>query len=287
MKKIYLLLGLSIIITFTAFFYQSKNPKVQESITFFPIDPSVTYKIAQTSLQLIDKKILVWKIDSTLDRNAYLRQDAGFLYSNGRLKDKLSGWKQNTKRMEQEKRIESNENALFEAITFHHAELHERGGKIFSSQAMSADHLYVINSGTNTQSSFRIPATKEQSEWKLKLDEQTERMLQYSWNKGVRHFSIHLSDYQAFPLNRFNNQAKKGFSGFTKDETDRIVGNLWEGLYKNYLYGIKKADGTTVDSIGSTLPLILLANNKTHLLVLTETQNGEPIILRQMIEVVD
>jgi hypothetical protein len=283
MKKKYLLLGFLIIVITTALFYQSKNPKVQESITFFPIDPSVTYKKAYTSLKLIDKKTLVWKIDSTLDRNSYLRQNAGFLYSNGRLIEELSGWKQNTNRMEQEKRILSNKDALFEAITFHHAELHEKGGKIFSSQAMSADQLYVINTEPNTQYSFRTPTTKAQSAWKQKLDEQTERMLQYSWNKGIRHFSLHLSDYQAFPLNLFNNRSKKGLPGFSKEETDKIVGNLWEGLYKNYLLGIKKADGTTSDPIGSTIPLILLANNKTHLLVLTETLNGEPILLRQMI----
>ena len=283
MKKRYLLLGLLLIIITTALFYQSNHPKVQESITFFPIDPSVTYKTANTSLNLTDKKTLVWKIDSILDRNAYLRQDAGLLYSNGRLIDQLSAWKQNTKRIDQEKRIVSNTNALYEAITFHHAELHEKGGKIFSSQAMSSDQLYIIPTGANTQFSFRSPVTKEQNEWKQKLDEQTERMLQYSWNKGVRHFSIHLNEYQAFPLNLFNNRSKKGLPGFTKEETDKIIGNLWEGLYKNYLLGIKKADGATANPFGSTIPLILLANNKTHLLVLTETASGEPILLRQMI----
>jgi len=283
MKIKYLLLGLLIIVITTALYYQSESPKVQESITFFPIDSSVTYKTTQTSLKLIDKKTLVWKIDSILDRTAYLRQDAGLLYSNGRLIDRLSAWKQNDKRIEQEKRLVSKANALYEAITFHHSELHEKGGKIFSSQAMSSDQMYVVHTGPNTQYSFRTAASKNQNEWKQKLDEQTERMLQYSWNKGVRHFSIHLNDYQAFPLNLFNKLTKKELPGYTKEETDKIVGNLWEGLYKNYLLGIKKADGTTADPIGSTIPLILLANNKTHLLVLTETENGVPILLRQMI----
>jgi hypothetical protein len=283
MKSKYLLLGLLVIVITTALYYQSESPKVQESITFFPIDSSVTYKTTQTSLKLIDKKSLVWKIVSTLDRNAYLRQDAGLLYSNGRLIDRLSAWKQNNKSIEQEKQIVSKENALYEAITFHHAELHEKGGKIFSSQAMSSDQMYIIHIGPNNQYSFRTPASKFQTEWKQKLDEKTERMLQYSWNKGIRHFSIDLNEYQAFPLNYFNNRSKKGFPGFSKAETDQIVGNLWEGLYKNYLLGIKKADGTIADPFGSTLPLILIANNKTHLLVLTETANGEPILLRQMI----
>jgi hypothetical protein len=283
LKRIHLLLGLSIIVIFTAYIYAAKNTKVQESIIFFPIDPKVTYKSANTSLKLMNQKTLRWKITSILDRTAYLRQDAGLLYSNGRLMDELSGWKPSTKRIEQEKQIVDNQNALFEAITFHYSELHEKGGQIFSSQTMSADQLYVIHSASNIQYTFRTASTQEQQVWKQKLDEQTERMLQYSWNKGVRHYSIHLNEYQAFPLNFIPNRAKRGFPGFTKEETDKIIGNLWEGLYKNYLLGIKKADGPIVSPIGSTIPLILLAKNKTHLLVLTETRNGDPILLRQWI----
>ena len=109
-------------------------------------------------------------------------------------------------------------------------------------------------------------------------------MLQYSWNKGIRHYTIHLHDYQAIPFTLFNENAKSGLSGFSKASSNRIVGQLWEGLYKNYFLGIKKADGTIISPIGSAIPLILLAKNKSHILVLTETVNGEPILLRQMIE---
>jgi len=278
---------MSLLIIAAAVLYESKNPRVQESITFFPIDPNVTFKSAETSLKLIDKTTLLWKIQSTLDRKAYLRQDAGFLFSNGRLIGRLGDWKQNTDQVRQEKRIEMDNSAFFEAITFHHAELHEEGGQIFSSQAISTDQLYVIVSASNTLYSFQAPKTNEQLVWKQRLDEQTDRMLQYSWNKGVRRYSIHLNEYLAFPLNLFNMTAKSGLPNFTKKGTNRIVGNLWEGLYKNYLHGIKKVDGTIVNPLGSTIPLILIAKNKTHLLVLTETANGEPIMLRQMIEDVD
>lgn len=286
-KKNSFLLGISLLIIATAILYVSKNPRVQESITFFPIDPKVTFKSAETSLKLIDKATLLWSIQSTLDRKAYLRQDVGFLFSNGRLIGNLGDWKQNTARIRQEKRMEINNSAFLEAITFHHAELHEEGGQIFSSQVMSSDQLYVILSASNTLYSFHTPRTNEQIVWKQRLGEQTERMLRYSWNKGVRRFSIHLNEYHALPLILFNRQAKSGLPNFTKKGTDRIVGNLWEGLYKNYLHGIKKADGTEVSPLGSTIPLILIAKNKTHLLVLSETANGEPIMLRQMIEDVD
>jgi hypothetical protein len=282
-KKISVMVGI-LILGITAYFYfQVKTPVAKESITYFPIAPNVNFTSARTSLSLLEPSSLLWTIDSTLDRKAYLRQDAGFLYSNGRLIGELGDWKQTTSRLIQEKRIPIKDSSLFQAITFHQGELHENDGPIYSSQALSDDYLYVIPQN-NINRSFHSPKTKEQTEWKQKLDEQTERMLQYSWNRGIRHYTIHLNDYLAFPFTLFNENAKSGLSGFSNSASNRIVGQLWEGLYKNYFLGIKKADGTIVSPIGSTLPLILLAKNKSHLLVLTETENGEPILLRQMIE---
>jgi hypothetical protein len=289
MKRIYIILSLFLLIFTAAGLYEHKNPKIQESITFFPIDPKVTYKITNTSLRLIDQKTaepysLLWTIKSTLDRIAYLRQDAGLLFSNGRLVGELRDWKQNTANLIQEKQVVNVQSAVFEAITFHYAELHEKGDQIFSSQSMSKDHLYVIPSGPSKHRSFRSPLSNEESKWKQRLDENTRMLLQFSWNKGIKHFSIPLNNYQAFPLNLFNEKARNTLPGFTSAETARIIGNLWEGLYKNYFLGIKKADGSIISPIGSTIPLILLANDKTHLLVLTEAANGESILLRQRIK---
>jgi hypothetical protein len=272
MKNMYLVLVGFILVILAFSIHQYKNPIVQESITYFPIDPKVTFKTAQTTLTVMNKpaNTILWKVHSTLDRKAYLRQDAALLYANGRLIDELWNWKQNTAIIEQEKRMTMSESVLLQAITFHHAELHENDNQIFSSQAMSSAQLYFITSQA------------DEANMKKQLDAQTERMLQLNWNKGLRRFSINLSNYQAFPLSQFNEVAKDTLPGFTKPETGRIVGNLWEGLYKNYILGIKKADGTIENPKGSTLPLILIANDKTHLLVLTETSSGEPILLRQM-----
>ena len=270
MKKIVYLLGIVLIFSaISTIIYHTKQPKALESITFFPINPNVSYTTFDTSLKIIDKNTGLWRIESTLDRHAYLRQDLGLLYANGRLIGKLGAWKQHTASLTQEKRIPLTASSYLQAITFHHAELHEKGDQIFSAQAISQDQLYVIKETSGL--------TKD------KLDEQTERMLRYSWNKGVRHYSIRLKDYQAYPLNDFSQKAKDSFPGFTKDETAKMIGRLWEGLYKNYFLGMTKQDGTKVDSTGSTIPLILLAKDKTHLLVLTETVKGEPILLRQIL----
>jgi hypothetical protein len=283
-KKQYFMIGMLILGMTLLIFLYSKSPVAQESITFFPIAEDVTFKNAGTSLSLARPQTLVWKIDSTLDRKSYLRQDAGFLFSKGRLVSELGDWKQNTDRLKQEKQITIKDNTLLQAITFHQAEIHDKSGQIYSAQSMSEDQLYVAAPKSAPAYSFRTPKTKEQQQIRQQLDEQTERMLQYSWNKGVRHYSIRLGEYQAYPLNQFDKRAKSGLPGYSKKETDRIIGQLWEGLYKNYFLGIKKADGTNINPMGSTLPLILIANNKSHLLVLTETANGEPILLRQMIQ---
>jgi hypothetical protein len=275
MKKNYLMLGVFIIVILAFTIHQYKNPKIQESITYFPIDPNVSFKTAQTILTLMNNpaNTILWKEHSTLDRKAYLRQDAALLYANGRLIDQLWNWKQNTAVIEQEKRMTLDKNVLLQAITFHHAELHENENKIFSSQAMSADQTFFL--------------TAHADNVKKQLEQQIETMLQLSWNKGLRHFSINLSNYQAYPLSEFNELAKDSLPGFTKPETAKIVGNLWEGLYKNYILGIKKAEDAIESPKGSTLPLILIATDKSHLLVLTETALGEPILLRQMMAVND
>jgi hypothetical protein len=265
-----------------------RNHKVQESITYFPIDSKVSFKDANTTLTLFsqnskDQYSLQWKTTSTLDRMAYLRQDVGLLFSNGKLIGKLGLWKENIKRITQDKIVTQKDSAFFQALTFHHAELHENEAKILSAQTMSRVQLYVIHTPFSPLTIFQKAQSKEEVEWKETLDQKTNQLLKKSWYKGIQSYSINLSRYHFYPLTQFYFKPHETIAGFSEEQTNKIVGNLWEGLYKNYFLGIKKADGTIVNPIGSTIPLILLAKDQTHLLVLTETAKGEPIMLRQMI----
>jgi hypothetical protein len=282
MKNIHLLMGIVVIICLAVSASQFNHSNVQESIKFFPIDPKVTYKNAQTKLSLMESppNKIKWRVFSNLDQIAYLRQDASLLYSDGRLIKEIHDWKQKTDTILQEKQLDIQDSSLLQSITFHHAELHEKENDIYSSQTMSGNQLYVIQTNAETKS-FRVPNSKDEMAWKKKLDNHTERFLQLNWNKAVRHFAIKLDNYQAFPLTELSNHDT--LPGFTRSETARIIGNLWEGLYKNYLLGIKTADGTIESPIGSTVPLILVANNKKHLLVIFETAKGKPTLLRQLI----
>ena len=285
-RKLFYLSALLLVLFLMSSVLLSKftSPPAQESITFFPINPQVKFKSEKTSLKLAENKAVIWRIESSLDQKAYLRQDAGFLYVNGRLTGKLGDWKQNTDRIIQERDIPVSQDALFQAISFHHAELHEKDGQIYSAQAISGDQLYVGKENSHTFTSFRTAKSSTEKQLKQKLNEQTQRMLRYSWNKAIRHFSIPLEKYQAYPLNEFNQKTKDQLPNFTKEASAKVIGQLWEGLYKNYFLGIKKQDGTAIDPIGSPIPLILVSADQTHLLVVTETADGEPIVLRQRIE---
>ncbi|MGG5255057.1 hypothetical protein ACQYAD_16620 [Neobacillus sp. SM06] len=282
--KYFIAIGLLISIVFVSI--KVKTDPVQETITYFPIDPTVSFQSASTSLsQFIPLKkrtySYVWQTKSTLDRNAYLRQDVGLLFSNGRLIGKLGKWKTNTEQIIQQKKMVGSESALLQALTFHYAEIHHNEAEIFSAQTMTSAATYVVNSPFESLFTFQQAGNEAESKWKNILDDKTSEVLQSSWKKGLRTFSIQLNHYNAYPLTQL--YTRETLPGFSKEETERVVGNLWEGLYKNYFLGIKKADGTIVPPDGSTIPLILIAKDRTKLLVLTETEKGEPILLRQMI----
>src|SRR5574342_984463 len=131
MRKRFLFLGISAMaITASAMVFQLQLFKsVQETITFFPIDESVHYQTANTTLTLLkDKKNnqhqVDWKVNSALDREAYLRQDLGLLFINGLLKGKVATWEQDTSDLSQEDIISTGESGRYDAITFHYSELH-------------------------------------------------------------------------------------------------------------------------------------------------------------------
>jgi hypothetical protein len=292
MNKIHFFLLISIAIAIAVSVMVVKNQaEVEESITFFPIDPSVTYKKVDTNLSLLDHSKredydVKWRVSSALDRDAYLRQDLAFLYANGRLKGMMGEWEQNTEQVVQEEIINMKESSHFEAISFHHAEIHYDGEvdgseKIYSAQSLSADELYVIDSSFSPLHSFREAHSKEEKEWKSVLDQITSQQLEYSWSKMMTENSINEDQYHQIPLTDIAQYKNKPFPGFTKEETNTIMGNLWEGLYKNYFLGIKKKDGSIVEPIDSTIPLILIAKNQTELLVISELKDGEAIVLRQ------
>lgn len=261
--------------------------KAEESFTYFPIDPSASFQTADTSLSLKPTKnkqyVVEWSADSVLDRKAYLRQDITLLYVNGVLAGKSGKtWKQYASAIKTTGKAALQDSAYFQVISFHHAELHENE-QITSVQAMTHDELYVIDSSFSPLSSFRRAVTAEEKEWKALLDKLTDEKIKAVIAQAVRTYSLPVDNYTMFFLTEFSSYTDKPLPGFSDKESSAIIGRLWEGLYKNYFLGIRKEDGTYAEPYGSTIPVILMAKDQSHLLVISKLKDGEVMLLRQVI----
>ncbi|MFT8319282.1 MAG: hypothetical protein ABF649_00080 [Bacillus sp. (in: firmicutes)] len=289
MKRDFLLLSFSLALIISIFYIFQQNQIAKESITYFPIDPNVSFPKAETSITLAKQKndaySIQWETTSNLNKVAYLRQNMSLLYANGKLVSTMGEWKQNTMELTEQKTLVEKESRLFQSISFHYAEIHDVNDRIFSSQKITDAFLYVINSRfDSTAKAFKIPQTMEEKQWKRVLDSETKHYVDYYFNESFKKNGLSLDQYPIhLLLTDLSTYHHTPFKGFTKEKTAQIIGQLTEGLYKNYFLGIRKQDGTITDPIGSTIPSILI--NKDHLLILFTTKDGESIILRQQIPI--
>ncbi|MBM7620226.1 hypothetical protein JOC95_002079 [Bacillus tianshenii] len=281
-----LIFGLSATV-FLLFFFEQR---VIESIIFFPIDPNIMIKEADTSLELLNEKdddeyVINWEVSSNTGDPVYLRQDISLLFADGRLKAVLSDWKDNSSELTQYATYSGEDSSHYVALSFHHGEIHHKDESITSTHKMSKDQLYVIDSSFSSLQSFKNAKTKEQIEWKDVLDKVTEQQLEYAWEKAIDFFEIPVQNYDLYSLEEIIDLQEKGMPGMDITRSKEIVGRLWEGLYKEYFLGIKTAAGTTIPPIDSSLPLILISKDYSHLLVLFETREGESVKLIQNLRI--
>ncbi|WP_407268387.1 hypothetical protein [Radiobacillus sp. PE A8.2] len=245
-------------------------------IKFFPIDPSTTFTAVDTALNLRyetdqDEYEISWTASSTMDTPIYLRQDVSLLYIDGRLKGILSKWKEEEQNIELKSNIHGEDSSHYKAITFHHGEIHYPDDEIKSIQAMSHDELYVIDSPLTPLESFEQPGNTDQQEWKKTLDHATDQQLSYHWNQLIKYFSISENKYEFVPLTELYRYQTEPIPQLTLPETHQVIGQLWEGLYKNYILAISENN----KPINSFIPLILFDKQGEHLLVLYQDQNGD------------
>ncbi|MGJ3203815.1 hypothetical protein [Geobacillus sp. FJAT-46040] len=269
-----------------ALFSWWERQRTEETIKFFPLDREAVFTEAKTSLALATNKergrySLRWSTVSTLNRRAYLRQDVSLLFADGRLVDVLSRWETNTGTIAMEKTVIMHDSRFFQAISFHHGELH-RGETITSSQTMSSAYLYVIDSPYHPLASFRRPKTDAEREWQRVLNKATNEFLRHKADELLSHFSLSKEDYYALYLPELVAYTEQPLPGLSMTKTQTIIGRLWEGIYKSYVLGIKKEDGSILSPIGSTVPLILIRKDYGQILVLLEAKNGDKVMLIQV-----
>ncbi|GAA5415505.1 hypothetical protein Pryu01_00530 [Paraliobacillus ryukyuensis] len=246
------------------------------TIKYFPFDSSVTFTKAETALNFLTesnqhKYKIEWETKSVVDRPVYLRQDLSLLYVDGRLKGMQSKWQEETDTIDLKASINGEGSSHYQAITYHHAEVHYPEDIIKSVQKISSDELYVFDSAYRPLESFQTPEDHSQQEWKQALDHAATQQLSVHWNKLIDHFELKKEDYYYIPLTFIAQYETKPIPSLTAEDTKRVIAQLWEGLYTNYILPFDQADPIK----DSFIPLVLFAKDGTHLKVLYQDQNGE------------
>lgn len=270
-------------ITLASFIYFEHTRSIQ-TITYFPIDTNTSFTTASTKIALTSEKDqqpynISWTSQSKSNKQVYLRQDASILFANGRLKGVASKWQENTDKIYLKKELSCENSSYFQAISFHYGEVHYPEDEIKSIQQMSHDALYVANSPTVPIEPFSTPQNRFTAEWKEKLDTTTKQQLIYHWNELMQHFQIASGDYHSIPLTSLYLYNERSLPAMSQAQTDQIIGKLWEGLYKNYI--IPATSGTS-QLESSYIPLVLVAKDRTHLLVLFQLDGKKEKLIQRI-----
>ncbi|GAB3051109.1 hypothetical protein [Virgibacillus ainsalahensis] len=273
-KRIFLLTAIILTCSISILYIIKMN--ASPAITYFPIDEDSVFTYAKTNLELSqetgnDSYEINWTSGSKSDKEMYLRQDASLLFDNGRLRGVRSKWVQETSEIQLQEKLASEDSSFFQVISYHHGELHYPDNLIKSIHQMSYDQLYIIDSPVTSLDSFTSPANNLEREWKSLLDRTTKQQLLYHWHQLFTHFQINSESYFAVPLTNLHQYDVEPLPSMTQEQTKKIMGQLWEGLYKNYIIPITESKN---DEVTSYVPIILFDKEKEHLLVLFEL-NGE------------
>ncbi|MCP8616861.1 hypothetical protein [Salirhabdus salicampi] len=274
-KSLYISISIVIILFFTLFLFSQEEQNV---IKYFPLDESRDFIEQSTNLQLLtevdeDRYKVIWRVHSKLDEPAYLRQDVSLLFVDGKLKGLLNKWKEEENELEQEGIFTGEGSSHIEAVTFHHGEIHYPDDLIKSVQEMTYDQIYVIDSPLSPIDSFKRPESTSQKEWKKTLDHAVNQQLTYYWNRWITHYNVSKEDYIQIPLVQLPQYEEKSLPTLSQNQTHQVIGQLWEGLYKNIVTNFKIAKENN-KPFQTYMPLVLVDKKGSHLLVLYE-ENGQ------------
>lgn len=271
--KRYLLL--SFILLITTIYFVVENSKTEKTITYFPIHDEQAFTTAVSKLNpLQDSFNIEWVSTSESEEKQYLRQDVSLLFTNGALTGVLNKWKRNTAQIEQKKDVIIKPAAVVETVSFHHGEIHHHDS-ITSIQHMSQDELFILDNR-----SFKESETTTEKKQVDNLMHYTNKRLQKHWNNLIAYFNVNINDYSEIPFNKLIQFEQDLTKDFTKEISEQIIGQLWEGLYKNYILQAVEANSNDL------MPLILFANDHTHLLVIYKIKNEKHQLI-QRVNVVD
>lgn len=266
------------IISFICLFFILKSNLSVSTMKYFPIDENAFFDNAKTNISLSPNEEIDWSIESTSSEDAYLRQDVSLLYENGKFKGVLNKWRQYVDHIELSKRFRQTDSGLLQAISFHHGEIHYPNDQISSIQKMTGNHLYFIKDG-KTIHSFRNARDTNEKIWERNLNKITEQQLNNHWNRLINQLDIRINEYDRIPLAELVQYESKPLPGRTEAETKKIIGQLWEGVYKNYIVLLKEEENLQNEHY---MPLILIAKNNDHLLIIFELNKKSQKLIQKI-----
>jgi hypothetical protein len=247
------------------------------TITYFPENPRIRYVKAETNLNIQpEDKIMRLHVSSQTNETNDLMQDFSLLYRNNRLVSILNRWQKNTRQLSSSKELELS-SGFYTALSVHQAERHI-DQSIYGKEQLSQDFLMVVPSNGSFRA-FREPKStveaNQLSNYTRELDTSRRELLR----KAAERYEFRLSDYRVVPLDALTGESVSRIFPFEEKKSERITGQLWEGLYKNYVRGIQLTQGQHVQALGSTMPLLLIAQD--HMLIIIETATRQIVLLRQ------
>lgn len=227
--------------------------KTLPTITYFPLDEQIKFQSASTSLLPHSKQapqLIKWEIMSVSDKTLYLRQDISAIYENGLFKGVLSKWAENTDAINMSKSIKGQDLNLYQAISYHYGEVHHYNDNVINAiQTMTMDDYFISTENTEIDLA--------------PLKEKTNKQLYDRWQSAMKELEIKQDDYIMLPLVYLTTYNEESLPNLSQAETNKIIGQLWEGLYKNYFVPLTKMTGDA-----HPMPMILFDKKSTHLIVL-------------------
>lgn len=267
------------ILSFFFIVFTLKSKSTLTTVKYFPIDKHASIEKAKTNLMIQpENREITWHVESTSVDPAYLRQDISLLYENGKFKGVQSKWRQHIDQIQLSEQFKQINSGLIQTISFHHGEFHYSNDQITSIQKMTAKQLYVTVDNSILHS-FQRPRNIQEKKWQTKLNNFTNQQLKVHWKSLIKELNIPVDNYTSFPLTDLIRFEQENLPNQTVEETQKIIGQLWEGLYKNYVLLLKNQDN---QQSFHYIPLILIDKDNEHLLVIFEL-NGKAQKLIQKI----
>lgn len=290
-KSLFILIVLAHILPVLFFMLIGTGHESVPGVKYFPLHPEYIFETADSYLSIKKEKgeSYVIRLDTISQTNhpAYLRQDISLLFQDGVLIAQNHDWKQQADTLIHRLEHPSRYNHLFEAVTYHHAEFHDTGGEesdITIQQAMSSDYLYVAASKFGGTHHFHHPQTERQIRWKEVMDRGTQNHLYFEWRQAMKEFGIVHDDYFMIPLTKLPEYGdKEDLPAIPGDRQAEVIGNLWEGLYREYILGqhgggypSSPPSSSPADAaLGSSIPLILIDKKGEHVRVIFRGGDGK------------